>query len=286
MLLSAIFKTIRLEQWTKNLFIFAGLIFSGNLIYPKAIFKSITAFFIFCFLSGAVYIFNDIMDIEKDRSHPKKSKRPIANGQISILQALFLFIIIISIFIPLSFALKINFGLVSLGYLTLNILYSLKLKDMVIVDIFSVALGFVLRVIAGIVVIGVDITPWILITTLFLALFISLTKRRVEKINLDQKTDVYRKILEVYNIQLLDNLIILISAATIITYSLFSFISGKNINLMWTIPFVIYGIFRYLYLIYVKNEVEELSILIIKDRLLFLNCILWVVCCIFILYLF
>ena len=289
MALVELFKSIRPQQWLKNLFIFAPLIFSENIFNRSMFLQSLLAFAVFCLLSGALYILNDLKDLEEDRIHPIKSKRPLAAGKLKKSQAITAFIILS--FISLLFASLVNeeFLWVCLVYYVLQIAYSFALKHVVILDVFIVASGFFLRVIAGAVAIQVQISPWLLICTTLLALFLALSKRRHEILLLDEEAINHRPILKEYSAYLLDQMISVVTASTVIAYCLYT-ISGETIEkfgtnkLILTVPFVLYGIFRYLYLIHQKAEGGTPETLILKDRPLLLDIILWIVSAALIIY--
>ncbi len=289
MVLVEIFKSIRPQQWLKNLFIFAPLIFSENIFNRSMFLQTLLAFAVFCLLSGALYILNDLKDLEEDRLHPIKSKRPLAAGELKKRQAIAAFVILS--FISLLFASLLNeeFLWVCLVYYFLQIAYSFALKHVVILDVFIVASGFFLRVIAGAVAIQVQISPWLLICTTLLALFLALSKRRHEILLLDEEAMNHRPILKEYSPYLLDQMISVVTASTVIAYCLYT-ISGETIEkfgtnkLILTVPFVLYGIFRYLYLIHQKAEGGTPETLILKDHPLLLDIFLWIVSAAFIIY--
>jgi len=289
MALVELFKSIRPQQWLKNLFIFAPLIFSENIFNRSMFLQSLLAFAVFCLLSGALYILNDLKDIEEDRLHPIKSKRPVAAGELKKRQAIAAFVILS--FISLLFASLVNeeFLWVCLVYYFLQIAYSFALKHVVILDVFIVASGFFLRVIAGAVAIQVQISPWLLICTTLLALFLALSKRRHEILLLDEEAVNHRPILKEYSPYLLDQMISVVTASTVIAYCLYT-ISGETIEkfgtnkLILTIPFVLYGIFRYLYLIHQKAEGGTPETLILKDRPLLFDIFLWIISAALIIY--
>jgi 4-hydroxybenzoate polyprenyltransferase len=279
-MLIALLKMLRPKQWTKNLIIFAGLIFSENLFNLGLLGKSILALILFCGLSGSVYIINDILDLEKDRKHPQKSKRPLPLGEVKVPFA-WGFAILLALFsLFFSFLQGLNFGLIALSYFLLVTLYSLFLKNIAILDVLSISLGFVLRVVAGAVIIKVLISPWLLICTTLLALFLALAKRRHELVLLEEKAIEHRLILQEYTPRLLDQMISVVTASTLMAYSLYTIWPEtvekfKTENLLLTIPFVLYGIFRYLYLIYRKNMGGSPEIILIKDKPLIISIILW-----------
>ncbi|MDP6125233.1 MAG: decaprenyl-phosphate phosphoribosyltransferase [Candidatus Latescibacteria bacterium] len=275
--MSALIRAARPKQWTKNSFVLAAVIFAQRIFDPVSVALAVSAAAVFCALSSAVYFVNDIGDREADRLHPVKRLRPIASGEISVGSAVVSAIGLALAGLAAAAALKHAFFVVAVVYLAINAAYSKWLKHMVIVDVLSVASGFVLRVWAGAVVIGVPVTPWILACTLFLALFISLAKRRSEIILLGGDAQGQRRILEEYPTELLDLLIAIVTSLTIMSYSLFTFTAGHKMALIGTVPFVIYGMFRYLYLLYVQKSTDPPDVLILRDWLLLVNMILWVV---------
>jgi len=284
-----LFSSLRPSQWTKNLIIFAGLIFSENLLNPTLFIYSFFAFILFCFISGAVYIINDIIDKEQDRLHPAKSQRPIAAGKVKTGEALFFSLIIIVIAIPMSFYLEFRFGITASIYLAVMILYSLGLKRIIILDIMIISLGFVIRAIAGALVIKVTISSWLLICTTFLALFLALGKRRHELALLAENASHHRKQLANLTPHLLDQMISIATAGAIISYSLYTMseetVSKFGPHLIYTLPFVLYGILRYLYLIYKEGLGGNPSLILIKDKPLLINVALWIITAAIIVYL-
>lgn len=284
-LLSAAFNLLRPRQWTKNFFLFAGLVFSGNLFNSLQFYRTLLAFGAFCLLSGAVYIVNDVVDLEEDRQHARKRHRPLAAGRIRPGQAWLVFGVLLAVSGGLSFLLGNNFLLVAVLYFLLVTAYSLFLKHVVIFDVFAVAFGFLLRVVAGGVAIGVRISPWLLICTLLLSLFLALTKRRHEFISLGEDGSAHRPVLADYSVAYLDQLINIVTAATIMAYSLYSFTASPTQDLMLTIPFVVYGLFRYLFLVHKKDRGGSPEEVLLQDKPLGVSIFIWVLACIFILYL-
>jgi 4-hydroxybenzoate polyprenyltransferase len=289
MILVELLKSIRPQQWLKNLFIFAPLIFSENIFHRSMFLQSLLAFVVFCLLSGALYILNDLKDIEEDRLHPIKSKRPLAAGRLKKSQAITAFVVLSFVSLLLAAMVNRDFFWVCLVYFVLQIAYSFALKHVVILDVFIVASGFFLRVIAGAVAIQVQISPWLLICTTLLALFLALSKRRHEILLLDEEAMNHRPILKEYSPYLLDQMISVATASTVIAYCLYT-ISGETIEkfgtnkLILTIPFVLYGIFRYLYLIHQKAEGGTPETLILKDRPLLFDIFLWIITAALIIY--
>ncbi|PLR78262.1 decaprenyl-phosphate phosphoribosyltransferase [Bacillus sp. V3-13] len=270
-------KQVRIKQWTKNLLVFAAILFSIEIATVEMVIRSLVGFLLFCFISGCVYILNDYADRHADREHPEKRHRPMASGALNPQVALFFgaFLFLISLFT--AFYLNILFGIILIFYFIINVAYSFKLKHVVIVDIMVIAAGFVLRAIGGGVVIGVPFTPWFLLCTLLLALFLAISKRRHELYLLQNNMGAHRKVLEFYSPDLLNQFNSIVTTATIITYSLFTFTSGRTIHLMWTIPFVIYGIFRYLYLIHMEDKGGKPEKVLVEDRHILITVILYAI---------
>lgn len=281
---------MRPRQWTKNAFVFAALVFDQKLFVPRYLLATLAAFVIFCFLSSAVYIVNDLADVEKDRQHPTKKNRPIASGRLSARTAVIAGAILPLVCLPLAFALNPFFGLVTLGYFAENLLYSFRLKHVVIVDVLMIALGFVLRVAGGVVLVDVQrFSPWLYVCMTLLALFIGLGKRRQEIMLMAGQGNATRASLGEYNISLLDHMIGIVTATTVMAYSLYTFsASGLPVNdsMMLTIPFVLYGVFRYLYLIHVRGEGGAPDELVLRDRPLQIAVALWGLTAIVIMYAF
>lgn len=248
---------MRPKQWTKNVFVFAALVFDGQLLEVGPFTQTLVGFILLCLASGTVYIINDIADIEQDKQHPKKRHRPLASGRLSVRVAWIATIVLGVATLAVSFTLNRWFGALVLTYILINLLYSYRLKHVPIIDVFIIASGFVLRVGAGVMLITVErFSPWLYVCTTLLALFLGFGKRRAELSLLADKANTHRKVLDGYTISFLDQLITIVSAMTIMAYSLYTF-SAENLPgdhlMMLTIPFVVYGIFRYLYLIHVEN---------------------------------
>jgi 4-hydroxybenzoate polyprenyltransferase len=270
---------MRPRQWTKNVFVFAALIFDGKLMETPLFLRTLAAFLWFCVISSAVYIINDLADIEKDRAHPDKRRRPLASGQLSPRVAVIAAVTLAAIGLVGAFATSVVLGEVVLGYLLLNLAYSFYLKNIVIVDVMSIAAGFVLRVLAGVVVVQVErFSPWLYMCTTLLALFVGLGKRRHEITLLAENANVHRPILDHYTVAFLDQLISLVTGTTVIAYSLYTF-SAPNLPpnhlMMLTIPFVLYALFRYLYLIHVRGLGGAPDELLLQDIPFLLSVLLW-----------
>ena len=278
--LIALMEAMRPRQWTKNIFVFAGIVFGQRLYDRGAVIWSLSAFCLFCFLSSAVYLFNDVADLEQDREHPTKRNRPIASGRLGKSVALAAALIFAVGSVGLSFAVNRSFAMVAITYLILNLLYSFSVKHIVILDVLMVAIFFVLRAVAGAAAIGVEISHWLLICTLLLALFIALSKRRHELVLLENNASAHRGSLTEYTAYLLDQMIAVVTASTLMAYVLYTVdvrtvaVFGSK-RLMYTVPFVIFGIFRYLYLIHQKGEGGNPDRIILSDRPFFVNMALW-----------
>lgn len=285
----SLFQALRPGQWTKNLIVFAALIFAERLFDVSAVLLTMTAFAVFCALSGAVYLVNDVMDRDNDRQHPLKRHRPVASNAVSVPVALGAAASIGGVSLLAAFALGKSFGLVASVYLALQLFYSGPLKHMVIVDVLSVAVGFVLRAAAGALVIDVTISHWLLVCTILLALFIALAKRRHELILLSGDASTHRPILGEYSPYLLDQMISVVTASTLIAYIFYTISpeTEEKFGTSWlglTIPFPLYGIFRYLYLVHQREGGGSPSELLLSDRPLLICIVLWVIAVVLIIY--
>ena len=279
-MLKALIKTMRPRQWTKNGFIFFGLIFDKQLFILEPFLRTITGFVLFCLVSSAVYLFNDIADVEADRNHPEKKKRPIASGKLPVRLALGTALLLTIIAIPLGYLLAPLFALVLTAYLIINLLYSRWLKHVSILDVLIISSGFVLRVAAGVILIyPVErFSPWLYMITILFSLYIGLGKRRAEMSLLAHGASAHRKVFEGYTIPLLDQFITIVSGMTIVAYSLYTFSAPnlpENHTMMLTIPFVVYGIFRYLQLIQFGHAAGSPDEVALKDRPLQIAVLLW-----------
>jgi 4-hydroxybenzoate polyprenyltransferase len=282
-------RSLRPEQWTKNLFVFAGLGFGLKLFEPEAVLRASAAALIFCVLSGVVYLVNDIMDREADRRHPLKAGRPIAAGDLPVRIAALAAAVLGAGALAAAFLLHAGFGWVALTYLALQFAYSGPLKHIVIVDVLTIAIGFVLRAVAGAVVIDVPISHWLLVVMILLALFLALSKRRHELVLLADGAVEHRSILGEYSPYLLDQMIGVVTASTLVAY-VFYCISPETVQkfgtdrLGLTIPFVLYGIFRYLYLVHRREGGGSPSEMLLTDRPLLACVALWAAVVVIILY--
>jgi 4-hydroxybenzoate polyprenyltransferase len=288
-MIKPLLNTLRPKQWSKNLFIFAALLFDVKLFQLGPLTRTVAGFVLFCLLASTIYLINDLVDIEKDRQHPTKKNRPLASGQLSPTTAVVAAIVIGAICLPLSFWLDLSFGIIVLGYVVLMIAYSFLLKNIVLVDVMTIAAGFVMRVAAGVVLVHVErFSPWLYVCTTLLALFLAVGKRRNELFLLKANANSHRAILNEYTMGFIDEMIGIISAATLIAYSLYTF-SAENLpqnhTMMLTIPFVLYGLFRYLYLIHVKNEGGAPEEIVIQDKPLIAALGLWALAVVIALYL-
>jgi 4-hydroxybenzoate polyprenyltransferase len=281
MKLLKLIQLIRPKQWLKNLFVFAPILFAGQLMNFEFFFRNFIAFLAFCGVSGLVYIINDITDIESDRVHKKKRFRPLASGEVTISQAKVFFVVLALITTILCYKLNLYFSLIVIAYFFINLLYSLWVKDIVIVDVFFISIGFMLRVAGGAAAISVSISSWMILTTIFISLFLAISKRRAELSQVEaENLDKQRKVLSHYDITFTDQMNTVAATGTIICYALYT-VSEKATstfhtdNLIYTTPFVIYGIFRYLYLLHKKNLGESPEQIVTKDIPLIIDLILY-----------
>jgi len=280
----------RPAQWLKNGVVLAALVFAGEANDPDKLQSALLAVLVFCLLSSAVYTFNDLVDREKDRLHPLKKNRPLASGSVSIPAAVVMILLLLVLGIAGAWFINWWFAIAAGAFLVLNAFYSLLLKDVVIVDAMSIALGFVIRAYAGALAIGVPASKWMLINTLLLALFLAFGKRRHELLLLEEAATAHRKILDKYSPYLLDQCIGVTTASVVVMYMLYSFsteVSDKleTENLYLTIPFVVYGIFRYLYLIHKEEKGGSPTRVLIGDMPILLTVVLWLLTVLMILYL-
>ncbi len=285
----AFLKTMRPKQWIKNGVIFAALVFDEKLLKWQYLWPTVVGFVLFCLVSGVVYTINDIVDLEKDRQHPKKRRRPLAAGELSPRLALGLAVGIAVASLVLGVLLNPVFAAVLASYLALQLAYSLYLKHIVLLDVMAIAAGFVLRVAAGVPLVDAErFSPWLFICMTLLALFLGLGKRRGELVQLGGEAVNHRASLEDYNLILLDHLLSIITASMILAYALYTF-SAPNLPaghwMMLTIPFVIYGAFRYLYLIHVRGTTLAPDEVVLTDRPLQVDFVLWGLSAALILYL-
>ncbi len=282
-------RSMRPKQWVKNLLVFAALIFSENLFDLTKLLQTFAGFVAFCLVSGAVYIINDIFDRENDRSHPKKRLRPIASGALSLPFAWLGATVAVILGIGGGFGLDFKFGLLILFYFVMQLMYSLFLKKIVVLDVMIVAAGFALRAISGTFIVHVQISPWLFVCAILLALFLALAKRRHELLFLEGGGISHRSVLGKYSETLLDQMIAVATSATVVTYCLYT-IAPETVhkfgthNLILTVPFVLYGIYRYLYLVYRKEEGGAPERVLFTDVPLIIDILLWLISVVIILY--
>jgi len=278
-MLTALLKTMRPRHWTKNAFIFAALVFDGKLFHLPDFLRTLAGFGLFCLISSAVYIFNDLFDLEADRQHPGKRDRPLASGKLAVPVAIAAGSILTFVTLALGYWLAWQFDLVLLVYFTMILAYSKWLKHVPILDVLILAAGFVLRVHAGTMLISVErFSPWMYVVMTLLALYLGFGKRRAELALLADDAANHRKVLDGYTLPLLDQFITIVSGMTIVAYSLYTFFRPEapgGYALMLTIPFVVYAIFRYLYLIMVKGAGGEPEEILLSDRPFQISIFLW-----------
>jgi len=299
----ALVTAIRPQQWTKNLALFVGLVFSQRLFVPLSFGRAVIAFVAFCLASSSIYLLNDLLDLENDKQHPVKCKRPLASRRLPISWAIVAMGIMVLASGSLSllifhiptgqqtdtFALyggdNFLFALTIASYLLMMVLYSVRLKHVVLLDVFIIAGGFVIRILAGAVVISVSISPWLYLVAILLSLFLALSKRRHELVILQEQASSHRQILKEYSLPMLDQMITIVTAATLMAYSLYTFQGPTgNHRLMLTIPLVLYGMFRYLYLVYMRKEGGSPEEVLLRDRHMFGTVLLCTVTIIIVLY--
>ena len=288
-MLKQLLLSCRPKQWIKNLFVLTALVFSFNLFNPAYVLKALQALLCFCIASSGVYLLNDLLDLEQDREHPEKRLRPIASGRLDLKIARVAIVSFLGVALIWGLWLDVLFGFVLAIYVIVNILYSNWLKYLVIIDVMMIALCFTLRVVGGAVVLHVEISEWTLMCVISLSIFLGLSKRRHESTILQRSAKNHRAVLMQYNPYLLDQMIGVMTASTLIFYMLFT-VSDRAVeqfgskNLILSIPFVIYGIFRYLYLVHRKDEGGNPTDTLVMDKPLLLNVMLWVICMVFIIY--
>ncbi len=288
--MSAYLETLRPKQWIKNLVIFAGLVFDRQLLQVEPLVRVLAAVLLFCLVSGLTYTVNDILDIEADRLHPQKKHRPIASGRLSLRNARIFAATLALLSFPAAFALSVNFGIICLVYTALMLSYSKWLKKIILIDVMVIALGFVLRVAAGVLVIKVNyFSPWLFVLTTLLALYLGFGKRLSEIKLLDDQAGEHREVLYGYTVPLLNNLLVVMLSGILITYCLYTFSShpdGTNTTMMLTIPFVLYGIFRYMVILQNSSLASSPEEVLLNDLPLKITVALWALSVVIVLYLF
>ena len=290
----ALIQSLRPKQWSKNLLVFAGYLFTIEQKHPPGTALAVLAAFgLFCAVSGATYILNDIADIQRDRKHPRKCKRPIASGDLPVGTAAAIAVLLVAGAVWAAFRMDLYFGVLLSAYLLLSCAYSLSLKHIVIVDLLVISAGFVIRAVAGAVVVSsidpvtglihrVEISPWLLICTTLLALFLGLAKRRSELVTLEDGATEHRRTLDQYSAPMLDQMLSITAATALMSYCLYTFTplskTGQiHPHMLFTVPFVIYGLFRYLFLIHDQNAGGHPELVLLEDKPLLINVILYVV---------
>lgn len=285
-------KLIRVPQWIKNFFVFVPLLFSKHIFDTSYFIPVLSGFIIFCLTSSLVYIINDVIDADADALHPVKRNRPVASGKISKKNAIItaiVFLVIIAFFLP---PLDAGFKICVISYFILNLLYSFYFKHIVLLDIFSIAAGFMLRIIAGALVIHVEISSWLILTTMFISLFLGVMKRRSELVQVrDENGKSTRKVLSSYSVNFTEQMATIAAAGVIICYALYT-VSERTIHifgsekLIYTTPFVVFGIFRYMYIVHMNNKGENTAEILLTDIPLIITSVLYTISIIFIIYRF
>lgn len=283
-----IIKTMRPKQWLKNVFVFAGLVFDRQLLSSASFLITLAAAFLFCLVSSMIYIINDLVDIKFDRQHPVKKHRLLASGALSRRSAVIALVVLGLLTFPAAFFLNTALGWIIAAYFILMLAYSLWLKHIALIDVMIIAAGFVLRVAAGVIIIETErFSPWLFVATVFLALFIGLGKRRSEIELLNTKAPSHRRVLDGYTLELLDQLLTIVLSTTLMTYCLYTFSTTNtpdSYHMMFTIPFVIYGLFRYLYLVRIENSGGTPEDIVVSDRPMQAAILLWGITVVVILY--
>ncbi len=266
----------RPRQWTKNGFVLAGVVFAQKAFVVSSVASALLAFLAFCALSGAVYAANDVLDVEEDRKHPIKRRRPVASGEVSARSAMVFAAVLVVAGLALGFAVDLGVGLAGVAYLALQVVYTLVLKHTAILDVMSISAGFVIRALAGVAAVGSPISPWLIVCTALLTLFLGFSKRRHEIASLGDAATIHRKNLRDYSVPLLDEMMNIMISATIIAYVLYTFFEYDNYYMMLSIPFVVYGVFRYMLLVH-RNGGGNPDTLLLRDRPLQIALLLWLV---------
>jgi 4-hydroxybenzoate polyprenyltransferase len=271
----AYLRLVRPKQWTKNGFVLAGVIFSGEALQASSVVAALLAFVAFCALSGAVYATNDILDIEEDRKHPTKRFRPVAGEEVSVRAAALCAVLLVVGGLALAFFVGLGVGLAGLAYLALQAVYTPVLKHVAILDVMSISAGFLIRAFAGVVAVGAFISPWLIVCTGLLTLFLGFSKRRHELAVLGDGAVAHRRNLRDYSVEMLDQMMNIMVSATIIAYTMYTFLAYNHSYMTASIPFVIYGVFRYLLLVH-RNGGGNPDMLLLQDRPLQITLVLWI----------
>jgi 4-hydroxybenzoate polyprenyltransferase len=282
--ISVLIRALRMYQWTKNLLVLAALVFARRLIDPVDDLRALAAFAAFCMAASATYLLNDLMDLEKDRQHPEKCKRPLASGELAPWMAWVMLVALAIGSLAIAWSIRPKFLLALLFYLALTTSYSLALKNLIIVDVMTVAIGFVTRAMAGAIALDVKFSNWLVVCTLFLAMFLGFCKRRQELTLMAGDAHHHRRVLYEYSVQYLDNLILIMAGGALITYTIYTcspevVVRLGTDKLYLTIPFVVYGLFRYLFLMHHRTSVGDPSRALLKDAPLGINVLLWAAAC-------
>jgi len=283
-------RLLRPKQWIKNFFVFAPLIFARELFNPDLLLDAVRAFITFCLSASAVYVLNDIADAEEDRVHPQKRNRPIASGAITVQRGYAIAIILIAVVVPLVFGMDRRFVVCLASYFILNFAYSFKLKEVVLLDVFIVAAGFMLRVLGGAYAIDVSVSSWIVLCTLFISLFLSFAKRRGELVMSQESGSItQRKVLLLYNVQFLDQMLTITAAGAVISYALYT-VAPRTVEIygtdkmIYTTVFVLYGVFRYLHMVHSGISTENPTNAVTSDLTILATGVLWIIACIILIY--
>ena len=281
---------LRPKQWVKNLFLFAPLIFSKHLFEPGFFATEVLGFAVFCLLSSSVYVLNDVADREADKLHPTKRERPVAAGVISPQIAVMIALVLLACAAMMSIGLDRKFQIVAVLYLSLNIAYSFRLKQIILIDVFIIAAGFMLRVLAGAFVINVEVSHWLVLCTLFVSLFLAVSKRRGELLLIQQTNEIIgRQVLREYDVAFIDQIITITASGMAISYALYT-VAERTVtvfqteNLIFTTVFVLFGIFRYLYLLKVKKTEDNPTTMLMTDPVMMVNIVAWFAVCVLIIY--
>ena len=281
---AAYLRLARPKQWTKNGFVLAGVVFSGEALEASSLIAVLLAFVAFCALSGAVYSANDILDVEEDRKHPTKRSRPVASGEISTRVAVVYAALLAAGGLTLAFFVDFGVGLGGLAYLLLQAVYTPVLKHVAVLDVMSISAGFVIRALAGVEAVGAHISPWLVVCTGLLTLFLGFSKRRYELFVLGEGAVAHRKNLRDYSVEMLDQMMNIMVASTIIAYTMYTFFAYNRSYMMVSIPIVVYGIFRYLLLVH-RDGGGDPDTLLLSDRPLQITLLLWLVVVMTVIYL-
>jgi 4-hydroxybenzoate polyprenyltransferase len=284
---AAYLRLLRPKQWTKNGFVLAGVVFSGEALQAESVVAALLAFAAFCALSGAVYAANDILDVEEDRKHPTKRLRPVASGEIPVGIAV-VYAALLGLFgLAIAFSVNFEVGFAGLAYMVLQALYTPILKHVALLDVMSISAGFVLRALAGVAAVGEPISPWLVICTGLLTLFLGFSKRRYELYVLGEGAEAHRRNLKDYSVEMLDQMMMIMVAATIIAYTMYTFTFAFHLRsyMMMSVPFVVYGVLRYLLLVH-RDGGGDPDTLLLRDRPLQINLLLFLAVVMAVIYFF